>query len=136
LFNAESNTGNELLSNIPIRLFITGDLAFYATMQGRENADWHYCMWCKLKKAAWQRCKHPSGPRFNIEELNAGGDCFLGIKEALILTHVKIERYVVPVLHLQLGLTNWIMKDFFDYWMPIWRSYMMNFKKPATSQLR
>jgi hypothetical protein len=32
-----------------------------------------------------------------------------------ILTHVKIERDIVPVLHLQLGLTNWIMKDFFNY---------------------
>jgi hypothetical protein len=92
LFNAESNTGDELLSNVPIRLFITGDLAIYATMLGRENANQYYYMWCKLKKAAWQRCEHPSGPRFNIEELNAEGDRLFGIKEAPILTHVKIER--------------------------------------------
>jgi hypothetical protein len=95
--------------------FITGDLASYATLQGRENVNWHYCIWCKLKIAALQWCKHTSGPRFNIEELNSGGEDLFGLKEAPILTYVKIEIYIVLILHPQLGLTLWIMKSFFNY---------------------
>jgi hypothetical protein len=39
---------------VPIRVFMTGDLAFHATILGKEGVDKAHCMWCKLKKAEWQ----------------------------------------------------------------------------------
>jgi hypothetical protein len=46
---------DEMVLNVPIRVFITGDLAFYATVVGKEGMDKAHCLWCKLKKAQWQQ---------------------------------------------------------------------------------
>jgi hypothetical protein len=43
-----------LVLNVPIRVFITGDLAFYATVVGKEGMDKAHCHWCKLPSSQWQ----------------------------------------------------------------------------------
>jgi hypothetical protein len=42
-----------LVLNVPIHVFITGDLAFYATVVGKEGMDKAHCHWCKLPSAQW-----------------------------------------------------------------------------------
>jgi hypothetical protein len=42
-------SGNDtLVLNVPIHVFITGDLAFYANVVGKEGMDKAHCHWCKL----------------------------------------------------------------------------------------
>ena len=42
----------------PITRFMTGDLAFYHMMAGRESASTHYCHLCLSKHSIWQRPNH------------------------------------------------------------------------------
>jgi hypothetical protein len=35
---------------LPVNIFITGDLAFYATVLGKENMGGIWCPWCMLSK--------------------------------------------------------------------------------------
>jgi hypothetical protein len=58
-----------LVLNVPIRVFITGDLAFYATVLGKEDMDKAHCHWCKLPSAQWQIYGHAPGPTWTLEEL-------------------------------------------------------------------
>ena len=43
-----------LVQSGPFRLFITGDLAFYAMMVGKEDGDRYWCRWCQMPKTEWQ----------------------------------------------------------------------------------
>jgi hypothetical protein len=38
-----------------------------------------------------------------------------GLKDPPLFDCIQIDRYIVPALHLQLGLGNRILKDFFSY---------------------
>jgi hypothetical protein len=55
-----------LVLNVPIRVFITGDLAFYATVVGKEGMDKAHCHWCKLPSAQWQTYGHAPGPKWTL----------------------------------------------------------------------
>jgi hypothetical protein len=48
---------------VPICVFITGDLAFHATVAGKEGMDKAHCHWRKLKSAEWQAHVHARGLR-------------------------------------------------------------------------
>jgi hypothetical protein len=54
--------------NVPIRMFITGDLAFYATMVGKEGMDKAHCHWCKLPSSQWQTPGHAPGTKWTLPE--------------------------------------------------------------------
>jgi hypothetical protein len=55
--------GNEdtLVLNVPIHVFINGDLALYATVVGKEGMDKSHRHWCKLRSAQWQTYRHFPG---------------------------------------------------------------------------
>jgi hypothetical protein len=58
-----------LVLNVPIRVFIMGDLAFYATVVGKEGMDKAHCHWCKLPSSQWQTYGHAPGPKWTLQEL-------------------------------------------------------------------
>jgi hypothetical protein len=111
-----------LVLNVPIRVFITGDLAFYATVVGKEGMDKAHCHWCKLGKHQWQKCGHPLGVKWTLQELkrvastlNPTKKTENGVKSYPQLDCVEQERYMFPVLHVTLGLANRLLKDTVDY---------------------
>lgn len=108
--------------NVPIRVFITGDLAFYATVLGKEGMDKAHCIWCKLKRAEWQTHGHEPGIKWTLQELirvaaslNATKASENGVKSHPLLDCIELERYIFPVLHVTLGLANRLLKDTIDY---------------------
>jgi hypothetical protein len=58
-----------LVLNVPIHVFISGDLAFHATVVGKEGMDKAHCHWCKLRSAEWQAHAHERGMRWDSEEM-------------------------------------------------------------------
>ncbi len=52
--DAQSDASSRFLCNVPIRLFIVGDLKFYASMLGRDNLSGSWCMWCQLSPIEWK----------------------------------------------------------------------------------
>jgi hypothetical protein len=58
-----------LVSNVPIRVFIMGDLAFFKTVVGKEGMGKAHCHWCKLPSSQWQTLGHAPGPKWTLEDL-------------------------------------------------------------------
>ena len=64
---------NELLTNyiscisIPTRILISGDLAFFATIVGKNNMSGHWCHWCMLSPSEWENCDHEKGDKWTIQ---------------------------------------------------------------------
>jgi hypothetical protein len=113
---------DEMVLNVPIRVFMTGDLAFYATVVGKEGMDKAHCLWCKLKKAQWQQYGHERGVKWTLQELKRVAASLYesnktenGVKSYPQLDCVELERYIFPVLHVTLGIANRLLKHTVDY---------------------
>jgi hypothetical protein len=62
------NENDELLQEIPFRVFMTGDLAFYGICHGKENSTSHWCPWCMLSHASRQDVGHQLGELWDLEK--------------------------------------------------------------------
>ena len=49
------------------RIFVTGDLAFYAMALGKPNTSSYWCTWCSMKKTAFGQKVH--GQLWTLERL-------------------------------------------------------------------
>jgi hypothetical protein len=110
---------DRLIHTVPIRVFITGDLAFYATVVGKEGMDKAHCHWCKLKSYEWQKHAHERGGteemRRVLASLTDTNKTQNGVKSSMLIDCIELERYVFPVLHVTLGIANRLLKDMIDY---------------------
>jgi hypothetical protein len=53
-----------------LRPFIAGDLAFFATVLGKENMSATWCTWCKLSKSKWSPEGHLKGKLWMLQHIN------------------------------------------------------------------
>ena len=47
-------TEDDSIRNVNTRVFVVGDLKFYAHVLGRENMSSFWCMWCDAHPNTWQ----------------------------------------------------------------------------------
>ncbi len=88
------------------RTFIAGDLAFHATVLGKENMSSVWCTWYKLSKRAWAHPGHHSG------------ECWTIIKrfmELPLFDSILVKNYIIPVLHLLIGIGNNSLDGFLEW---------------------
>jgi hypothetical protein len=50
-----------LLSSLPIQVFVTGDLAYFAVILGKVNMVGGWCTWCGLLPKEWSPTDHDKG---------------------------------------------------------------------------
>ncbi len=50
---SHSSSENLTICDVPIRLFINGDLKYFAQMLGREGMSTSWCMWCEAHPNQW-----------------------------------------------------------------------------------
>jgi hypothetical protein len=100
---------------------MTGDLAFCATVAGKEGMDKAHCHWCKLKSAEWQAHAHERGMRWDSEEMKRAhaapsdtNETQNGVKSSMLIDCIELERCIFPVLHVTLGPANRPLKDMID----------------------
>ena len=60
--------------NLPIRVFVTGDLPFYTTVVGKDGMGKAHCHWCKLPSSKCQTYGHAAGTKWALEELKRVAD--------------------------------------------------------------
>jgi hypothetical protein len=119
----EQGEGDVLVDITPgiIKLAITGDLAFYAVMQGKPSMDRNWCPLCQLGHNEWSVVHKCNGDLWTWElmdmKLNEVRiDAALakpkmkpkerkGIKDTRLLD-IDNSLYVIPVLHIKLGIVN------------------------------
>ena len=106
------------------RVVIAGDLSFFATSSGRDGHSHVRCPYCDLTSSSWQPNNHSTGIPMTLELLeyyaqqhhsNPKSDT----KGVVMSPLIKIDpsRYIIPILHLLIGLVNkgWVsMCQFID----------------------
>jgi hypothetical protein len=50
-----------ITTNLPIRVFVTGDLAYFAAILGEVNMAGDWCTWCELPAKEWSPTDHNKG---------------------------------------------------------------------------
>ena len=125
--NANNNNNYVLLHSNVFRFFMTGDLAFYASCLGRQNMASVWCMYCQLSRAEWESEDHGKrdewtleSMRKRLEELNSKlikdtSTNRRGVVDEPLFESVRVDQYIIPILHTEIGLGNSMLKSFFDW---------------------
>ena len=53
--------------SIPLRILISGDLAFFAIVVGKIYTSRKWYHWCKLSPAEWENCDHEKVAMWSIQ---------------------------------------------------------------------
>ncbi len=120
--------GRTLLYTVPVRLYMTGDLAFYSTILGRENMSGAWCYVCSLSHQAFQPLEYTEGYKWtfdklelHLEKLNDGTlnkkvpQEVRGVTAKAIFDAVPLENWIDLVLHIFIGIGNGLLKFFLDF---------------------
>ena len=94
------------------QLFVTGDLAFYASLCGQLCAERRYCHLCLSSTSDW--CPHDNRdndyPKVTFPLLesicNSEDDTKFGVTHKPILTLIDPSNFICPLLHIEMGLVN------------------------------
>ena len=96
-----------------IRVFVTGDLAFYAQVLGKPNTAMFYCIWCNLHKSDYgNRDAAANTTPWTIALLQDARTAksqktWKGVSaEDLLFDCIEPEDYIFSVLHDQMGFVN------------------------------
>ena len=125
----------EAIETCYYRVILSGDLLYFATIQGRAGASTAWCLYCNKKRADWQD-EEGAGEAWTTENSKAfRADIFkkcendlldpeqrdrickkLGVKRCGFrcqedpIFDIDLDDYVIPCLHIMLG----VVKDVFD----------------------
>ncbi len=115
------------ICDVSTRVLIVGDLKYYAQLLGRENMSSYWCMWCNLHPQEWSKSgKNIPAVPWTIQSLKAHFDKVVleNLKEPRDISRVVMypvwdfiepSHYVVPILHIEIGLVNNVMDNFYDW---------------------
>ena len=122
-FNLSFNSLNAeqpAMCDVPIRLFINGDLKFFAQILGRDGMSSSWCMWCQVHPSGW---KGLTADGINPDELWSiasqknyfdrikGGQLKeakhkKGIVSDPLIEFIEPSHYIFPQLHFEIGAAN------------------------------
>jgi hypothetical protein len=119
---SKQDEGDECMSITNVELWMAGDLLWYSTALGKEGYAGWWCPYCTLFKSNWQSKDHEVGENWTVDKLttHAGklesgelnGRIVMerqGVKEVPLFDAVDVDHYIMPVLHLTIGLVNDIL---------------------------
>ena len=119
------HTNQTLFAEVPIELWVAGDLKWIAAAFGKENSSGHWCPWCLSPAKEWSSANHDSnnGPFWSSELLREYAEGVQtgrlktssqrkGVVTVAAIDYVGPDRIIFPILHATLGFGNDWMKSF------------------------
>ncbi len=116
---AEFGANAAAKKNIPINLFMAGDILFYNMVIGKEGMSGWWCSYCKLFKNDWQQLGHVRGEPWTISALTAHAEQIAkqqintkdiwdvcGVRGKPVFYTIPLKHFITPVLHLTIGRVN------------------------------
>ncbi len=58
-----------IITNLPIQVFVTGNLAYFAAILGKVNMAGNWCTWCGLLAKEWSPTDHDKGKLWTLEAM-------------------------------------------------------------------
>jgi hypothetical protein len=125
--NHQDNPPLTLLSSLTIRVFVTGDLAYFAVILGKVNMAGGWCTWCGLSPKEWSPPDHDKGELWTLVAmaevrmsislgvtLDTLANC-RGCVNVPLRMCMPINAYIIPILHTEIGIGNRLLKLFLDW---------------------
>jgi hypothetical protein len=122
---AEFGANEESEKNIPINLFMAGDILFYNMVIGKEGMSGWWCSYCQLFKNDWQQLHHQRGEPWTIELLRehaeriANGSvdskdirAVCGVRGKPVFDALPLRHFITPILHLTIGKGNNVLENY------------------------
>lgn len=118
LFHEEPNNNRQVHYNVPVSIYINGDLKFFAQILGRDGMSSSWCMFCKVHPKDWSGLVEvPEEELWTIaqqkqyvESINAGllkeAKEKKGIVSLPLIDFVELQQYIFPQLHFEIGTVN------------------------------
>jgi hypothetical protein len=109
---------NKVICDVPVRLFVNGDMKYFAQMLGREGMSTSWCMWCKSHPSEWKGLfSLPNHELWTIEQqsqvvqrINSGQlkepRDKKGIVSLPLMDFIEPNHYIFPQLHFEIGTVN------------------------------
>ena len=106
------------------QLYVTGDLAFYGMVLGKEGMSGKHCHLCQTSLAEMKTLAR-DGQRWTYEEMDRLAASYqsdkrkskkatMGMKNSPWFKCIPLENYVVPLLHCLIGVGNDLFSKFRD----------------------
>ena len=106
---------------VTVETWMAGDLLFFAMALGKECSVSHWCNYCDTLSALWKTEGSIEGQPWTLEELNEhlkrlesgelnnrNADEWKGVSSDALFDFMDIDHYVMPTLHLLLGIANYV----------------------------
>ena len=106
-----------------VERWMAGDLLFFAMALGEEGSASHWCTYCDTSSALWKMEGSIEGQPWTLGKLNEdlkrlesgelnkrNIDERKGVSLEALFYFVDIDHYVMPSLHLMLGIVNYLYK--------------------------
>jgi len=107
---------------IPLRFFLSGDLAFYAMSLGKEGSSGAHCYVCDSSKVSWQNIDHAKGDIWTLDKIQqvcttilTPGQHVKGIVREPLITCIDVNCYMLPMMHIMMGIGNTLLDHFLDF---------------------
>ena len=102
-----------------VEAWMAGDLLLFAMALGKEGSASHWCTYCDTSSAKRKKEGSIVGQQRTLEKLNIhlerlesddpnkrNADEQKGVSSKTLFDFVDIDHYVMPTLHLMLGIVN------------------------------
>eukprot|EP00984_Skeletonema_dohrnii_P005248 scaffold1837_cov120-Skeletonema_dohrnii-CCMP3373.AAC.1 len=121
-FGGSETEGSTRVKSISVILFVTGDLAWYACILGKESMSGHWCHLCKLSRTEYQDLAMEGEEWTTAAMLETAKEVEdshdkkpkYGVKSKLWWDFIPIKNYVVPLLHTLIGIGNDLLDSLRD----------------------
>lgn len=116
-------------------IYIAGDLKWLSMLLGMEDMSTYWCILCLLGKAGFAPSNHSKGEKrtiemiraliemYGIEECDGTDPKHLGVKSNPFWDFIPVENFVIPLLHVWMGVFNdideWFLKKVDGF---VWKS--------------
>ncbi len=122
---AEFGANAPAKKNIPINLFVAGDILFYNMVIGKEGMSGWWCSYCKLFKNNWQQVAHVRGEPWTIATLTTHAEQIAnqqintkdiravgGVRGEPVFNTIPLKHFITLVLHLTIGKGTNVLENF------------------------
>ena len=98
-------------------------MAFYDMTLGRESMSGHWCFLCKLSHTKYSDKLSKDGVMWILEDLEVLGKKLKdgklkpkeGVKQPLWWDFLPVEHYMIPLLHVLIGISNDLLDQFWEW---------------------